>query len=584
MIFAKRIIIGIGVLLALSVPAGPDAQENAAANVQIGPGRVTLTLSPSGQWLTFTPSWDRELRLITRGGFVVLSGDGEGGIIEIANSELGAGLRNVMNQLSPAHEGISGGARRPLPAADDDGDGIEDEDRLDGVDNDGDGDIDEDFAAIGDEMVVRAWQTTGTGGPSVLLHQECYAWSLPHIDGMITMKLTVTNTGRETIDDLRIGAVFHSEGDVIVSTQELSRATGDRDHPFAATTVTVSEANGSAAAMLLFAEPREGETSWLSGTAEPGRQVAQLVGAAAPADIGLPPLPGTLPLPQSPGTAEANMSYGISPVLGSLEPGDEAFVYVVLLAVPSRNRLDRAIDDAYRTVVGDGRYRMVPPPVSITRRVLRGTYKIDTELGGELIMRLHNLRDEEIGALDIDNLSGVDLKQFRRTESFDGDVYYEKSGDLPEAFSRGGRVTLRGRLTSGETFDVVLKPVMATELSDMGAEQYWREPGKLDEALLTGLPNPFRETTTIHYEVPSSLTDEFGAVLSFSAPVETSVKVYNVAGRLVSVLVENIQNPGTYNVPWAALDAHGRNVASGVYYVKLQIGKKHITKRLTQLK
>ena len=101
---------------------------------------------------------------------------------------------------------------------------------------------------------------------------------------------------------------------------------------------------------------------------------------------------------------------------------------------------------------------------------------------------------------------------------------------------------------------------------------------------MSGSPNPFRESTTIYYEVPSSVADEDGTVLSFTNPVNTSVKIYNVAGRLVSTLVETVLAPGQYTASWQALDESGNSVASGVYYVKLQIGKKHVTKRLIQLK
>jgi hypothetical protein len=298
-------------------------------------------------------------------------------------------------------------------------------------------------------------------------------------------------------------------------------------------------------------------------------------------------LPGLMPFPQRSETRKSHMSFGISPVLGSLAPGDEALIYAVLVAVPAREKLERAIDDAFRTVVGDGTNRMVPPPVSITRRIVHGTYKIEADLAGELVIRLDNLREEGLSALDISGLSGIDIKQFRRLESFSGSVYYEKLGEYPEVFNSGERIEMRGRLTNGGVFDVVLEPEMF--LGGNGAfalteEQYWNQQGKLEETLLSGSPNPFREMTTIYYEVPSSLSEENGTVFTFSASVETSVKVYGVTGRLVSVLVEEFHNPGTYNVPWNALDDNGQNVASGVYYVKLQIGKKHITKRLIQLK
>ena len=57
-----------------------------------------------------------------------------------------------------------------------------------------------------------------------------------------------------------------------------------------------------------------------------------------------------------------------------------------------------------------------------------------------------------------------------------------------------------------------------------------------------------------------------------------------MAGRLVNILADAILSPGIYDTHWDGTDDSGGGVASGVYYVKLQIGKKHVTKRLIQLK
>ena len=185
------------------------------------------------------------------------------------------------------------------------------------------------------------------------------------------------------------------------------------------------------------------------------------------------------------------------------------------------------------------------------------------------------------GADDISYLTGVDLSRAEVTDTWRGDL---------EIVLTGTQVTteLQGRLKNGDLLDVALSPADPAEpdaaVEGVSEEQYWSRPGRLDEELLSGSPNPFRDATTIYYEVPSSLADENGGVLNFANPVETSVKIYNVAGRLVSILVDTILSPGQYNEQWSAMDDNGRPVASGVYYIKLQIGQKHVTKRLIQLK
>ena len=116
-------------------------------------------------------------------------------------------------------------------------------------------------------------------------------------------------------------------------------------------------------------------------------------------------------------------------------------------------------------------------------------------------------------------------------------------------------------------------------------DAFWLSPGKLEDILLGGSPNPFRDAITIEYEIPTHAVDEDGVEYVLSgAPVATSVKVYNVTGRLVATLVESTHTPGRYRTGWTAQTDEGEAVASGVYYVKLTLGKRSVTKRLVQIK
>ncbi|MDQ3019125.1 MAG: T9SS type A sorting domain-containing protein [Bacteroidota bacterium] len=64
-------------------------------------------------------------------------------------------------------------------------------------------------------------------------------------------------------------------------------------------------------------------------------------------------------------------------------------------------------------------------------------------------------------------------------------------------------------------------------------------------------PNPFNPTTTINYQLP---------VAGF-----TSINVFDIAGRLVSTLVNEFKVQGSYNVTF-----DGSNLSSGVYYYKIE--------------
>ncbi len=586
--------------------AETDAADG--GGVSVGPGRVMFDMSGTGQWRALVPEWSDGVSVFTNGGFVVLATGEDGRIVELASTyRAGARLsaREESRGLKPVYEGIPGGHRYPLLERDDDGDGVVDEDRLDGVDNDGDGKIDEDYAAVGDEMSVLSFDAAGPDDKPLLhFHQENYTWTLPHIDGMVAIKLTVQNVSGRTIDDVYIGSVIRWDdpGELAVSTQGLDVAAGTEEL-LVSKGILVTEEGLPMVAALFFAEPEDKNASWLTGMVGGARPLAGLVQTFVDADRGIEirDEPAAAEASEASGESEEDRGedtngryvYGVSPNLGALAPGEEVVVYAALVVVPKMDGVDSAIDAAYRTVVGDGTHRMVPPPVSLKRRAMWGTYTVKYEGGGDTptgaTLNLENARGHGIGPGDISYLSGIDMRRVESRELFNGDLELVLDGEMfGEIAASGGRVKLYGRLKSGEFFDLALNSVdrdqAQLQVDGMSETQFWSQPGKLTPELLSGSPNPFREATTIFYEVPSSVSDDDGGFLSLANPVSTSVKIYNVAGRLVSIIVDTILPPGQYNTSWNAVDDKGSGVASGVYYIKLQIGRKHVTKRLIQLK
>jgi len=84
-------------------------------------------------------------------------------------------------------------------------------------------------------------------------------------------------------------------------------------------------------------------------------------------------------------------------------------------------------------------------------------------------------------------------------------------------------------------------------------------------ALDQNYPNPFNPTTTIRYSIP------------FTSKV--SLRVFDVLGREVRTLVNSIQTPGQYTV---LLNA--QNLASGVYFYRMNAGSFSQTKKLMLLR
>ncbi|NQT27461.1 T9SS type A sorting domain-containing protein [candidate division KSB1 bacterium] len=83
---------------------------------------------------------------------------------------------------------------------------------------------------------------------------------------------------------------------------------------------------------------------------------------------------------------------------------------------------------------------------------------------------------------------------------------------------------------------------------------------------LGNYPNPSNPNTTIYYTLP-----EEGQV---------TIRVYDVMGRQVQALVNNVQMMGKYEVQWDGKDSQGVQAASGVYFYQLQFEDQTITQKL----
>jgi flagellar hook assembly protein FlgD len=60
--------------------------------------------------------------------------------------------------------------------------------------------------------------------------------------------------------------------------------------------------------------------------------------------------------------------------------------------------------------------------------------------------------------------------------------------------------------------------------------------------------------------------------------------VHDVAGRLVTRLVDGVEDAGTHRIEWNGTDARGRPLASGVYLCRLTTDGTTITRKLVLLK
>jgi hypothetical protein len=176
----------------------------------------TFSEAPSAQW----PAGSGVEYLYTSGLWV---GALKNGVPAVTTAAFQTEFRPTQDPVDIIYrraEGSVGGNRLPSPDADDDQDGLVDEDWLNGHDDDLDGAIDEDFAAISKQM-FSCWYTDDQAialqifpehNPlNLMVRQESYQWEEDRFDDFVGIEFKVTNIGTDVLSDLFLG--FFADGD-----------------------------------------------------------------------------------------------------------------------------------------------------------------------------------------------------------------------------------------------------------------------------------------------------------------------------------------------------------------------------------
>ncbi len=98
----------------------------------------------------------------------------------------------------------------------------------------------------------------------------------------------------------------------------------------------------------------------------------------------------------------------------------------------------------------------------------------------------------------------------------------------------------------------------------------------VDFKLAQNYPNPFNPSTTIEFEILSDVRNE--------VMVHTTLKIYNVLGRRIKTLVDEMKTPGNYQMIWDGTDDGGERVSSGVYFYQLKAKDYQETKKMVLMK
>jgi len=76
-------------------------------------------------------------------------------------------------------------------------------------------------------------------------------------------------------------------------------------------------------------------------------------------------------------------------------------------------------------------------------------------------------------------------------------------------------------------------------------------------SLSQNYPNPMGSATQIEYAIPTAS--------------RVSIRIYNISGQLVKILVDELKEPGQYGINWDGRDQTEQRAAPGVYFYKLEV-------------
>jgi hypothetical protein len=153
-----------------------------------------------------------------------------------------------------------------------------------------------------------------------------------------------------------------------------------------------------------------------------------------------------------------------------------------------------------------------------------------------------------------------------RTEAGSRDAGSHRIGFAPEDFlanlDRGDYLL---RVTARSPYEEAKLAQMEIAFASEGTGY-----GSLPERprLLGSRPNPFSASTNIRFLVPDGPSQP------------TSLRVFDLQGRLVRILLNGNMGPGSVSVTWEGRDDQGRALGSGIYLYQVVVGDQKFTDKM----
>lgn len=165
------------------------------------------------------------------------------------------------------------------------------------------------------------------------------------------------------------------------------------------------------------------------------------------------------------------------------------------------------------------------------------------------------------------------------SDSFDGAEMKPWAVAQYMAWSQADPVSWKERMRNGAVYVIqnnrnpfIDHPEFITAIWDSNAVVTGVEPptAVLGVELAPVQPNPVRELARLSFSLPTA-----GAV---------SLEVYDVQGHRVATLAKGRFEAGTHSLEWRGVDGDGHRIASGLYFVRLDMGGRSSTRRVTWMR
>ncbi len=493
--------------------------------------------------------------------------------------------------------GAAGGARYPAPDADDDGDGLEDEEILNGLDDDGDGLVDEDYAAYGDQHFVCTYRDNeGLAVEQMPDHtpmdlevvQQSIQWALPGYNEFVGYDFTITNIGVVTLEQLYVG--MFSDNDI--GPRSYAGAAGDDMAGFASETVDLPGGQSVPVQVAYMydgaAQPVPGYVGWvlldhttdstgLAAPAAPAVLSYQRFSGNASFEMGGDPTndteaydlmsrdqhdPDALPGQ----TADYRVLMSSGP-FATLAPGESLRYQVALvmgagldemLANAARARL------AYAGQAFDRDGDAANGAEYIAHWLLEAEVEVPAEAGWIDALRVPG------GVQVMVETSVVSVDDLMVERLQDGEVTRRWYGDelLPAGLAEGHTV-FRFIDTDAPQGTVIYRLARLGQGGQLTLDQTSFE-GQAARLVMSAAPNPFNPQVNIKLDLPRRM--------------EVTLEAFDARGHRVRTLVGEVMDAGLQTVVWRGDDEAGRSLPSGVYHLRLKGEGELFTTRVTLMR